>query len=316
MRRQGFSLVELLVVITIILMLMAMMGAAVSGLRNTNKQRATRATIDAIDNVMRALFQTYADRRFPSTIDPQERAARLRKMVSADLPDRWVDVEYMAENAGSFNTPRQQAYITYWKTLQGPRNPDSQAPEQPTADYAGAECLFMIIMVGGVADCLDCSDLAQGVIGDKDGDGALEFHDAWGNPIGYILWPGGLRLPNDSSLPFFSQSPAFTPDAIEQTIRPLIYSGGPDGVDGRDGNDKSGNADDNELKKQAAGQFGFRIDVIQLPDEPPNQEGRKIGYLHPSIDCGTPKVYPGSLFGRPFEGAADNMTNLDVESKP
>jgi prepilin-type N-terminal cleavage/methylation domain-containing protein len=302
--RHAFSLVELLVVITIILMLMALMGAAVSAARNTNKQRATRALIGRLDAVMRSQAATYADRQVAPNDTAAVRAAKLRKILSADMPDRWIDVEYMAKDSGRFSAPRQQAYIGFWNSL----------PSPPSPAYAGAECLFMILMIGGISDCLDCSDLAKHSIGDKDRDGALEFHDAWGNPIGYILWPGALRLPTDAPEALFSKSAAFTPDAVEPTIRFLIYSGGPDGVDVLDDKTAEGVSDSEEKKKDKArqdlGQFGFRCDVKKNPDD-----AKLSGYLEPSIDCGNPTVYPGNLFGRPFDGAEDNITNLDSEFK-
>ncbi len=73
----------------------------------------------------------------------------------------------------------QRAYISIWNA----------AVTKPTSAYAGAECLFMIIMQGGLADPYDIGPLKTSDIGDKDQDGFQECWDAWGNPIEYILWP-------------------------------------------------------------------------------------------------------------------------------
>jgi prepilin-type N-terminal cleavage/methylation domain-containing protein len=49
MRRQGFSLVELLVVITIMLVLMGLAGAALSNARNSQKRQETQGLIAKLD---------------------------------------------------------------------------------------------------------------------------------------------------------------------------------------------------------------------------------------------------------------------------
>lgn len=179
MRRQAFTLVELLVVITIILVLMGLTGAAVSNARGGLKRQATLALIGKLDAVIQQQFASYAGRDVVAAT-PTARAAELRRIATGDLPDRWEDVKYMAGNADQFTSSHQRAYIAAWNAMNPP----------PTDAYAGAECLFMIVMRGGIANCLDCGDLAAGKIGDKDGDGAFEFWDEWANPIGYILWPG------------------------------------------------------------------------------------------------------------------------------
>ena len=132
---------------------------------------------------------------------------------------------------------------------------------------------------GGIANCLDCGDLAGSSIGDKDGDGAFEFWDAWGNPIGYILWPGDLQLPADSGTKFFSASPPFAPGATGRTLRPLIYSAGADGEYGFERNGEAGN-----LTADAS-------------------------------SCGNPAVAPTSTSAAPLADASDNLTNFDAEAK-
>lgn len=60
-----------------------------------------------------------------------------------------------------------------------------------TEQYEGAECLYMIVaaMRDGEDSALDF--FATSEIGDIDGDGMSEFHDAWGNPIEFVRWPVG-----------------------------------------------------------------------------------------------------------------------------
>jgi hypothetical protein len=78
-------------------------------------------------------------------------------------------------------------------------------------------------------------------VGDKDDDGAKEFHDGWGNPIAFIRWapgfssdPGGPRSYSPVQIadpvrkpdPCDVATPRNDPSAFE--LIPLIYSPGPD----------------------------------------------------------------------------------------
>ena len=94
---------------------------------------------------------------------------------------------------------------------------------------ASAECLFMIVMQGGLADCLTCTVLDSIPKGDVDGDGAPEFLDAWGQPIRYVLWPAGFEQPIGTK--YFDQTAPFdglpATGATGGSMRPLIVSGGP-----------------------------------------------------------------------------------------
>lgn len=275
--RRGFSLVELLVVITIILVMMGMMGAALSNARSNQKRQGTQSLISKLDAVIRQQYASYAGRDVEAAT-PAARAAELRRIATGDLPDRWEDVKYMAANASQFPSRHQQAYIAVWRSLNPPPNGNAFDSHPRRNDFAGAECLFLIVMRGGIADCLDCSDLAGGRIGDKDKDGAFEFHDEWGNPIGYILWPGGLQLPPDSGTKFFGPTPPFMPNAVGEILRPLIYSAGPDG------------------------EYGF-------------ERNGEAGNLAGGANCGNPTVAPTSTAAGPLPGVADNITNLDAEAR-
>lgn len=277
-RRQAFSLVELLVVVSIILVLMALLGSAVSAARVSQKKQATQALIARIDEVLKQHFATYTSRAVPASAltapgKSAARAAYLRRLASAEMPDSWVDVQAIMNNtAGVPRTSPQSAYVGVFQAIR------SLNAAWPTSDYADAECLFMIVMQGGVADCLDCGALGSSAKGDVDGDGAFEFLDAWGNPIRYVLWPAALELPPGSG-PFFSATAPFTSGAVAPakggTMRPLIFSGGPDGT--------------NAIQVNGSGNL------------------TAAGTL-----CGDPT---GSIVGRPDNaGATDNITNFDAEA--
>ena len=325
MRRKGFSLVELLVAITIILVLMALMGAAVSAARGSQKKQATQALIAKLDAVMQRQWESYSSRHISSErmlatpgfagveAMSDTAAARAwyirRNIITADLPDRWTDVAYLASNTDYLNpspqqpiqfpqsdlTAAQRSYISIYRNRQQP----------PSGAHAGAECLFMIIMQGGMTACLECAELGGSDVGDKDGDGAPEFLDAWGNPIEFILWPSAVELPPGSGTRFFSDSrelcPPFTPSptptvSLSPTLgmKPLIYSAG---RDGKFGFDRAG-----------------EVSNLEAGTQPDNQKP----LFGPN--CGNWTVDPWAKSGQPTAGSgaqevADNITNLDGEAK-
>lgn len=244
MSRGAFTIVELLVVIAIMIMLLTLAGAAVSGARASQKRQATQLLINKLDAILQQQFTTYASRNvITSGSTPSGMTAAAyrawyirRNLITGDLPDRWTDVAAIASGTLTVNgsgTPKlpitapQRTYAAVWQGKNA----------QPSDQYAGAECLFMIVMQGGIANCLDCGELRTSERGDKDGDGFFEFWDAWENPIGFILWPAGLMLPGGSATKFFSDPrsldapfpTAGTSPSPGLGMRPLIYSAGPDG---------------------------------------------------------------------------------------
>lgn len=213
----GFSLVELLVVISIILVLMAMAGAALSGARSSGAKQKTLATITAIDEILQRHFGGGESSSAAAAGSGTSRGAAIRRLLTADMPDSWAEVRHLKTQSSQFKAARHQGYVATLDSV------------QPSDQFGDAECLFMIVMQGGLADCLACSTLDGSSIGDKDNDGAPEFLDAWGEPIRYILWPAGFELPAGTKL--FSQTPPFDgspPTAgTAGTMRPLVFSGGP-----------------------------------------------------------------------------------------
>lgn len=207
---RGFTLVELLVVIVIILILVSLTGAAVSSARSSVKRQQTQALIAKIDAIVSAHFATVGGRSISAPPAGMSRDAIVRRQITADLPDSPADAQAAAANPTEFPSSPARAYAGVL------------AATGPSGQFADAECLFMIVMQGGIAGCVDCSELSGSDVGDKDGDKAPEFLDAWGNPIRYILWPGGLELPVGKK--FFQATPP-----LLAPLRPLIWSMGPDG---------------------------------------------------------------------------------------
>ncbi len=225
--RPGFSLTELLVSLTIMAVLVSMAAGGIAASRGYQKKLATKELLAKIDAVIAAYYAGFASRSVKS-VSADDRGAVIRQQVAGDLPEDWYAVAQLAISNEPLTGP-QQAYVAVLLANQGRSTFDLIKLNE----YGNAECLFMIVMQGGVAGCLDCRSLRLNV-GDVDGDGNPEFLDAWGSPVGFVLWPSELRLPAESTARFFSTALPVDPvmpstsGARGGLMRPLIYSAGPD----------------------------------------------------------------------------------------
>lgn len=233
---RAFTLTELLVAMAIVLVLSALTGVAVSASQTSTKVRRTRAVIAKVDAIIGAQYDSYAGQNAVAT-PLKSRGDVLREAVEKDLPDSWDDVERLANEAAdpaalAAMSPHQRAYVSVWKSVAS-----RGLTEQIRQANGSAECLFMIVMQGGIADCLDCR-MSRIDVGDEDRDTMPEFLDAWDRPIGFMLWPRDLRLPAHAKSQFFSTKAPFDPvmpspsEAPGGLLRPLIFSAGPDGEAG------------------------------------------------------------------------------------
>jgi type II secretory pathway pseudopilin PulG len=278
MKTKAFTLIELLVVTATILVLVTLTAAAVSGARSSQRKNQTRVTISKINDILMSQWRTY-----PSQSGSPAYVRRSR--ITADLPPNWKDVSYLVNHTDYKNpnpssvefpedtlTRAQKTYISRYRN--GPT---------PTPEFGDDECLFLAIMYGGFAGCLDCAGLRAGKdFRDTDNDGWNEFVDAWGNPLSFILWPAGLQDPTGNN--FFNVGSSN--DSLTFGMRPLVFSAGPNGLYGIEMGGTAGS---------------------------PGIENLMLG-----VDCGNPKptsTSPYTTIGSQSSSsdAADNITNFDAE---
>jgi prepilin-type N-terminal cleavage/methylation domain-containing protein len=201
----GFTLIELLVTMVIIAIISAaILGTAASAFENARRSR-TRSLVTKISGLVLERWDSYAERRVE--IDPDLRAAidaqypskitaaqrgqmltearllALRELMKFEMPDRWSDI--VLENGdlmpARFLPSQPGLALTYARFYPG---------EDGSPKTELAECLYMTVMFAtgdGEARTLFTSQ----DIGDTDDDGAPEFIDGWGEPIGWIRWPAG-----------------------------------------------------------------------------------------------------------------------------
>lgn len=119
-RTSGFTLVELLVTVTIISILAGIAIAALASAREIARINATRATVEKITDIIMQRYESYRTRRLPVTqgyiqqfaaamtttygsVPSQELTNRirldaLRDLMRMEMPDRWSDVVYDPSN--------------------------------------------------------------------------------------------------------------------------------------------------------------------------------------------------------------------------
>ena len=233
---RGFTLVELLVTITIIGILAGMMLGALQMARQTAREAATKATIAKLNNIIMQRYESYMTRRVPIQIPPSTPpplAARLRLYAIRDLmrmemPDSLADITAPPiPSLAAANPALHQLYFA----------------NQPTTVFESAQCLYKVVSMGSPEAMEQFNQSEIGVTSD----GHPVFIDGWGTPICWLRWAPGFSSPasdiqtgdaaSDSD-PFDPRRLDFDPTqpmARGFHLIPLICSAGPDKMFGLQG---------------------------------------------------------------------------------
>ena len=195
---RAFTLVELLIVITIIAMLATMTLLVVGSAQRATRISATETTIARIDAAVCEMYETYSNRRVevPSGNDSlttaKMRLARLWDIMRREMPQNWAEVENGWNDSDSPSLQR-----VYYEELKDAIRPNAQtAPDDPVFYLFNAKLLYQIVMNGNpeAREMFTERGIAMG------DDGKPYFVDAWGEPICFIRWApafvGSDRQPN------------------------------------------------------------------------------------------------------------------------
>jgi prepilin-type N-terminal cleavage/methylation domain-containing protein len=218
LRRRGFTLMELLIVILIISILAALALAALAGATEQAREMRTRSIVNKLDQLIMEKYESYRTRAVPirvpvstssgangAILAARTRLYALRELMRLELPDRISDLCDQTElgdlsdtdldainnrNAAktSLLTTMPSAAASYKRRAQ--RNIAANGKAWTTA-HQGAECLYLIIstMRDGDKSAIDFFDANE--IGDVDEDGFKEILDGWGQPIEFLRWAPG-----------------------------------------------------------------------------------------------------------------------------
>jgi prepilin-type N-terminal cleavage/methylation domain-containing protein len=243
---RAFTVIELMVVISIIALLAIMTASALSNAAEQARAQRTRAIIDKIDQLVMEKWDSYRTRSIPyvrtadSRTTARNRLYALRELQRLELPqcanDIWDNPSYLAGNAipaVNRGYRRRSPPLASWNSA----NEES-------------ECLYLIISAMKDGDKNAIEFFSTSEIGDTDQDGLLEILDGWGTPIIFVRWPAGFT--SDATTPALTHQVAngsiapdpFDPikvdprntgsDATKHTyaLTPLIFSLGADKSNG------------------------------------------------------------------------------------
>ncbi len=242
--RTAFTLVELLVSITILTILASIVLYGMAGMQNLAKIQRTKAQIAKIHELLAEKWESLEYLSVRTDLDPASvgwtpgelRLNAVREYIKYELPDRITDVvETVPTTVTGIQKPALHHYYLNRQTWTGDGTIDSK-----DRTYQGAECLYMILSRMEVGDASALELFAENEIGDFDKDGMPEILDAWGRPIDFLRWsPGfasemnGLTLGPDPFDITESDSRISPPDTDPNNdtfvLFPLVISAGADG---------------------------------------------------------------------------------------
>jgi hypothetical protein len=180
-RRGGFTLMELMIVVIVMIMLAGMVLGALSRTRARARIEQTKATIAKIDRIIRMKIDSYQGRRLPiapgaTRMTAAQRQQALFDLMRMELPERYNDISDRPLPGGSapaLNALYKQKYF---------------GAAFPSGDFSHAECLYITVMSIPEAR----ASFNQNEIGDVDKDGWPEFLDGFGRPIYWLRWAPGF----------------------------------------------------------------------------------------------------------------------------
>ncbi|WP_459555778.1 prepilin-type N-terminal cleavage/methylation domain-containing protein [Lacunimicrobium album] len=166
----GFSLIELMVAISIMAILAGIIGGALFRMSTVAKVRATQTTIQKIDAVLKQRQKAVA-----RTSVAQSSSTALANMTS--------------DNIRAY----KEEFRRWFPQLPG------EAPQLDPEKYnLPGEILYATISKGATigSDEVQGAEFNASELGDVDNDGLPEIIDSWGNPIQFYRWPTRLIRPD------------------------------------------------------------------------------------------------------------------------
>ena len=200
--RRGFTLREILIVVSLIAVLAAFLTMAIGKALTQAKEAATRATLLKLDGMLQQRLEA-----FRTLMDSPQKQNEVRGRIAAK--------KQQMQNAGISGLNEKMLLLMIYKdyyrngfaqTLSD--NPSLGTTGQPFAGNAGdryesSEMLYWMLTTADTfgVPAVDDSEFASTEVADTDGDGRLEIIDAWGQPLRFYRWPTRLLRPGGPATP-------------------------------------------------------------------------------------------------------------------
>lgn len=204
----------------------------------------------------------------------------------------------------------------------------SSTLDQWQAAVQSSELLYLLVSTSSYGGSSALEMFRPSDIGDPDGDGLLEFVDAWSRPIHWLRWPAGYPsdlnryTSTDAMDPLKTDwryaNSAFGEDEKPQTIVPLIYSGGSDEQTGIRSEFDTANPIVYARMQQKQGMHNYVDPFFVWVRGGPNNDGNDSNLRPANVASNQTLLYRqnqlGSIFNETF--AADDITNHDLILEP
>lgn len=202
-RRGGFTLIEIMVVVGLVAFLATILIVALRGSIGGARVQATKSTITKVSGLLRQRIEAWNRLDFDSQFEANIDSLKAQLGVSHDLaevlarkqlyglhfPQTWAEVN---------------AFIIFkYKPIDpatGQFNPAMifKTPTSINPACESSEVLLWLLTndkAPSIGYTQEGTDNFTGATADTDGNGALEFVDAWGNPLRWYRWPTRLIRP-------------------------------------------------------------------------------------------------------------------------
>lgn len=205
-RRAGFTLVEVLVVVALISFLMVISIAVVANFISRAREEATAGTILKIHKLyqerMEAFQRTLKGPQFEDQVNAK--LARLQQAGVASGQNLFGIQRRVAETL-----VKKDLYKAAFRQFVNEPNLPQLLPTNTASAADSSEAMFYALTrqdVFGIPP-VGTDAFATAEYGDTDGDGNLEFLDAWGRPLRFYRWPTRLIKPSVSGVPVATGNP-------------------------------------------------------------------------------------------------------------
>ncbi|MGC1275687.1 MAG: type II secretion system protein [Planctomycetaceae bacterium] len=230
--RRAFTLVEILAVVAIIgVLLTVIMIASVRALAGAREQQ-TRTTIKKIDEILSSRMAAF-ERAMTGRIlagggsTPSELLTKYDYIPDSPMKNKRLKQKFFGTSFGEMSAgpaggnwtmsdlglldasgvPVPGSELAELAGLTPPPKPATFFPAEHQPLTENPEMLYWIITNGPTFGSDVQTDFNSSEIADTDGDGLMEFIDAWGRPLRFYRWPTRLIRPGPWTAPTAQGSP-------------------------------------------------------------------------------------------------------------